>query len=40
MRLFRTLLAVAIAAGTVTKPALADPPRDPEDARRGGLMDG
>ena len=32
MRLFRTLLAVAIAAGTVTTPALADPPRDQDRA--------
>ena len=32
MSLFRTLLAVAIAAGTVTTPALADPPRDQDRA--------
>ncbi len=32
MRLFRTLLAVAIAAGAVTTPALADPPRDQDRA--------
>jgi hypothetical protein len=32
MRLFRTLFAVALAAGLVAGPALADPPRDAQRA--------
>ena len=39
MRLFRTLLAAALAAGLTASPALADPPRDAErvfDAQREG----
>jgi hypothetical protein len=34
MRLFRTLLPAALAAGLVAAPALADPPRDAERAFR------
>ena len=34
MRLFRTLLPAAFAAGLVATPALADPPRDAERAFR------
>lgn len=34
MRLFRTLLPAALAAGLVATPALADPPRDAERAFR------
>lgn len=33
MRLFRTLLAAALAGGLITAPALADPPRDAERVR-------
>ena len=34
MRLFRTILPAALAAGMVATPALADPPRDAERAFR------
>ena len=34
MRLFRTLLPAALAAGLIATPALADPPRDAERAFR------
>jgi len=34
MRLFRTLLSAAFAAGLIATPALADPPRDAERAFR------